>query len=106
MSEQMRCSICKKDVEPEVSDDGTMSYCPICHTGYHNISYEALMREQADEAAVLSEFENETSPKIVRQLTPRAVDGALCSCLHPGQLTKDNICQKCGLPYFRPAAKP
>jgi Lar family restriction alleviation protein len=32
-------------------------------------------------------------------------DGALCSCLHPGQLTEDFICQKCGLPFLRPAAK-
>ena len=74
MSEEMRCSVCKKDVEPEVSDDGSMSYCPICHTGYHNISYEALMREQADEAAVLSEFENEAHPYLSRQLTQRAPD--------------------------------
>ena len=35
--------------------------------------------------------------------TQRAADVALCSCLHPGQL-KNGVCQKCGLPYFRPAA--
>jgi hypothetical protein len=28
-------------------------------------------------------------------------DTELCSCLYPGQLTKDYICQKCGRPYFR-----
>jgi uncharacterized Zn finger protein (UPF0148 family) len=76
MSEEMRCYVCKKDVDPEVSDDGTMSYCPICQTGYYNISYAAYMREQADEAAVLSEFENETRPNVVRQLTQRTLDGA------------------------------
>lgn len=88
MSEQMRCSICKKDVDPEVSDDGTMSYCPICRTGYHNISYAALMREQADEATVLSEFENETSPKVARQLTPDAAD----SCKACGKPKVSGLC--------------
>lgn len=61
MPEKLYCSVCKKDVDPEVYYDGAISYCPICHTGYREISYEALMREQADEAAVLSEFENETT---------------------------------------------
>lgn len=30
--------------------------------------------------------------------------GALCSCLHPGQLTIYNRCPNCGRPFFRPAA--
>jgi hypothetical protein len=95
MSEEMRCSVCKKDVEPEI-DDGSMSYCPICHTGYHNISYEALMREQADEAAVLSEFENETHPYLSRQLTQRAADGRW-ACRNCGRENDDGFkfCSRC-----------
>ena len=54
------------------------------------------------------EDENRQSPAVsddsdeaVEQM--RVADVALCSCLHPGQL-KNGVCQKCGLPYFRPAA--
>ncbi len=72
-TEKLHCTVCKKEVDAEVYDlDGKVSYCPICHTGYREISYEAHMRELADEQAVLSEFENETHPNVVRQLT-RAV---------------------------------
>lgn len=62
-TEKLYCVVCKKEVDAEVYDlDGKVSYCPICHNGYREVSYEAHMRELADEAAVLSEFENETRP--------------------------------------------
>jgi uncharacterized Zn finger protein (UPF0148 family) len=94
MSEKMYCSVCKTDVDPEVYDDGTISYCPICHTGYREVSYEAHMRELADERAVLSEFENETHPYLSAPANKGLqADGAK----RPAEMIE---CGNCGVPRF------
>ena len=75
MPEKMYCPKCKKDVEPEILEwDGIVEFCPICRTGYREVSYEAHVRELEDEHAILSEFENETHPYLSRQLTMRPAD--------------------------------
>jgi hypothetical protein len=38
--------------------------------------------------------------KSMRTPTPKELS-QLCTCLYPGQLTKDFVCQKCGRPFLR-----
>lgn len=59
------------------------------------------------EGAVKEHFQVTQIPTSMLRRTERAmldlINRDLCICLHPGQLTEDNICQKCGLPFFRTA---
>lgn len=80
------CEVCKKYVSDVFYQVESIEYEPGNFTYYECKNY----------------FGHEDCLLAVRRPTPLAVDGALCSCLHPGQL-KNNVCQKCGLPYFRPA---
>ncbi len=88
--------------------DGEDTWNDVGSSDWLNCSHECEDFEEDDLMPDLDELDDEGNMVInssAASNTGLQSDGALCSCLHPGQLTEDFICQKCGLPYLRPAAK-